>query len=155
MEKNQSQKNEPVKNIIFKYFSEFIRWFVAITTGVLMICAVDFALFNKGDIPKTTLRDILLSGLATTAVTVIFWKIKDVKKGESELAAMLLHYLCLCVVMVIFGTKFGWMELNFSGILMMALSVAAVYIFSFVVNYLLDVQQANVINQKLKEKYDK
>lgn len=120
-----------------------------------MICAVDFLIFHEGDLPRTTLWDILLSSFVTTVVTSVFWGIKEVKEGASEIVAIVMHYICLCIVMIVFGAKFGWMELNLSGILMMVLSVAAVYVFSFVVNYILDSQQADMMNQKLKEKYSK
>lgn len=140
---------------ILNLFCSFIREFIAITTGVLIICAVNFSIFNEGDIPKTTLWEILLSSFVTTVVTVIFWKIIDVKKGVAVMVTIGLHYICLCVVMVVFGTKFGWMELNVEGVLMMFLSVAGVYGFSYAVNYILWKRQADAMNQKLKEKYRK
>ena len=155
MENDKDQKTNHIKSRMLKSFSGFIRWFIAITTGVLIICAVDFSIFHEGNIPKTTLWDILLSSFVTTVVTIIFWGMKEVKEGVSEIAAIAMHYICLCIVMIVFGAKFGWMELNLSGVLMMVLSVAAVYIFSFVVNYILDFQQADLMNQKLKEKYSK
>lgn len=155
MENDKVQKANQIKGRILKSFSGFIRWFIAITTGVLMICAVDFLIFHEGDLPGTTLWDILLSSFVTTVVTSVFWGIKEVKEGASEIVAIVMHYICLCIVMIVFGAKFGWMELNLSGILMMVLSVAAVYVFSFVVNYILDSQQADMMNQKLKEKYSK
>lgn len=155
MENDKVEKTNQIKSRILKSFSGFIRWFIAITTGVLMICAVDFTIFHEGDLPKTTLWDILLSSFMTTVVTSIFWGMKELKEGVSEIAAIVMHYICLCIVMIVFGAKLGWMELNFTGILMMALSVAAVYIFSFIVNYILDSQQADMMNQKLKEKYSK
>lgn len=153
MEGQQVHKGARVKKAILKWSSYFIRWFVVITTGILIICAVNFTVFGEGDIPASILWDILVSGLATTAVTVIFWSREEAKKGGIGHLVMFFHYICLCVVMVIFGTKFGWMELNVPGILMMVLSVAGVYFFSYTVNYILNVQKANAMNQKLKEKY--
>lgn len=155
MKNDKVQKMNQIKSKILKSFSGFIRWFIAITTGVLIICAVDFTIFHEGNIPEMTLWDILLSSFVTTVVTIVFWGIKEVKEGACEIAAIAMHYICLCIVMIVFGAKFGWMELNLSGILMMVLSVAAVYIFSFIVNYILDSQQADMMNQKLKEKYSK
>lgn len=64
-----------------------------------------------------------------------------------------LHYIALCLVMIICGHWFGWLGLDFIGIIMMLAAVAVVYLLTFMAHYVIDIKQAAKINQKLKEKY--
>lgn len=153
MGKNQSKKTNQIKKIMRNKLCEFMDWFVVITTGVLIVCSINFTLFGGDDIPKTTLWGILLSGFITTAVTIFFWDMRAARVRAAMIITMLLHYICLCGVMILFGPMFGWMTLRVPDICMMCLSVAAVYIFSFSIDYMQGKRQADEMNQKLKEKY--
>lgn len=126
----------------------FIRWFQYITTGILIICAINFGLSDTDIIPMMTLWQILLSGFLTTLVTMLMYSGK-----RMSLIRCGIHYFLLCAVMIPCGYWFGWLSLDAAGICMMALSVAAVYLLSVVVYYLIDLKQAEKINQRLKEKY--
>ena len=55
--------------------------------------------------------------------------------------------------MILSGRWFGWLEFDISGIVIMLLSVAGVYLLTFFVYYILDRKEALEINQKLNEKY--
>lgn len=142
------------KNKMINKFKELVRWFVLITTGILIVCAVDFTIFGEEQIPRATLWQILLVGFVTASVTNLFWNAKDSRTKGGQIACILCHYISLCAIMAGCGTAFGWMELNLKGMGMMAVSVAGVYLFSFSAKYALYKKQAEEINRKLKEKYD-
>lgn len=140
-------------NKIMIKLQEFIKWFVFITTGILIVCAVCFSLSPEGKvIPGITLWEILLSGLLTSAITTFFLSREALDKWN-VIVVFILHYIFLDMAMFACGVWFGWMSLDFTGVFSMSLSVAGVYLFTFAVNYFLDVQQADAINRKLKEKY--
>lgn len=153
MEKNQSKKTNQIKIIMRNKLCGFMDWFVIITTGILIVCSINFALFGEDNIPQITLWGILLSGFITTVVTIFFWNMRAARVRAAMIITMLLHYICLCGVMILFGPMFGWMTLRVPDICMMCLSVAAVYIFSFSIDYMQGKRQADEMNQKLKEKY--
>ncbi len=132
---------------------EFIKWFVFITTGILIVCAVGFSFSPDGTaIPRITLWEILLSGLLTSIITTIFLSREALDKCGLILV-FFLHYIFLDITMIVCGSYFGWMNFDLGGAAGMSVSVGGVYLFTSAVNYVLDVQQADAINRKLKEKY--
>ena len=136
-----------------KKFQDFIKWFLYITTGILIVCTVNISLCQTNDtIPQNTLWEILLSGFVTTIVTRAIVPSEDTKRSES-LIRIGLHYLVLCIVMIFFGHSFGWLDYDLQGILMMVLSVAVVYLLSFSVHYVIDREQADKINRRLRENF--
>ncbi len=135
-----------------RVLKDFIKWYFYITTGILFVVAGNLALVGAEKIPGNTLWQILISGFITTLVTVTLLP-REGKSKVPEWFGIILHYLGLCVTMVISGYWFGWINLNPAGICLMMVSVALVYIIVFGVYYLLDVKQADEINRKLKEKY--
>lgn len=135
-----------------KIFKDFIRWFLYITVGVLIVCAVNFQLSDLEAIPRETLWQILLSGGLTAGVTTLFYPKENVSKVPF-LIGIAIHYAALCIVMILCGHWFGWLEYKPAGIVMMLLSVAGVYALVFGVHYMIDLKRADEINQKLREKY--
>lgn len=135
-----------------KIISSFIKWYFYITTGILFVCAINITLSREENIPSNTLWKVLLSGFLTTAVTIGFL----LRESDSKFVMiyrMILHYLALSIVMILSGRWFGWLEFDISGIVMMLLSVAVVYLLTFLVYYILDRKEAQEVNQKLNEKY--
>lgn len=130
---------------------DFVQWFVYITSGILIVCAVNFSLYGDGTIPCYTLWEILLSAFLTTFVTVLL--MPDGKTGiKHMILGRMFHYICLSVVMIGCGTLFGWMNINIEGIVMMLVSVGCVYLFSFGIGYLLDKKIADDVNRALQER---
>ena len=132
--------------------SDFIKWYTYITISILIVCAVVFTIYNTKSIPLVTLWQILLSGFLTTLVTVLS-VLKEENRRWLLAVRHVLHYVLLCIIMIICGNFFGWMSLNFQGIAMMVGAVAVVYLLAFGAYCVTDLKQANEINQKLKEKY--
>lgn len=128
----------------------FIKWYMYITIGILIVSAVIFSGVDLEGLPKEILWQILLSGFFTTLVTV-FLALNKAKVPMFLQYA--LHYVSLCGVMFICGKWFGWIEFDLRGIVMMSVAVALVYVLAFFAYWILELRQAKKINQKLKEKY--
>lgn len=134
-----------------KILSNYIKWFLYINTGILIVTAINFPLAGVESMPINTLWNILFSALVTTVVTV-FFSPREERKIKMPFQ-YIMHYLTLCAVMIFFGNMFGWIHLNVGGVVMMMVDVALVYVIAFVVYYILDIRQADAINKKLKEMY--
>lgn len=133
-------------------FRNGIKWFLYITTGVLIVTAIIFTLIGMETIPTDTLWKVLLSGFLTTVVTMLFYP-KEEGAKKTILISYILHYIMLCIVMIICGSWFGWIIFGLQGILLMAGAVAVVYLISFSAYMIVDRKQADEINKRLKEKY--
>ena len=131
---------------------EFFKWFFYITTSVLFICAANLALSGVDIISAKMLWNILLSGLITALVTTLL-RPDEKDGGKIMIIKIIIHYIVLCVVMIICGHRFGWMEFSLRDIIMMLVSVAIVYFIVFFASFWIDLKRAEEINQKLKEKY--
>ena len=127
---------------------EVFKWFLYITTGILIVTAIMFSLVGEETMPVNTLWKILLAGLLTTGVTVCFkpWK-------NWGIVGYICHYTALCVVMIVSGCLFGWMNFNLAGVLGMMIDVAVVYLIAFLTYWLIDLKQAEDINKRLQERY--
>lgn len=135
-----------------KLIREFIKWYVYITFGVLVIVALSCTTAEIEFVKTYTLWQILIASFLTSVVTTIM------HSGHEEglvkcLPRMFLHYALLCIVMVVCGMMFDWISQSIGGILFMMGAVAAVYVITLGIFSLLDWRAANNINQRLKEMY--
>ena len=135
-----------------KSIGEFIKWFIYITIGIFLVCAISFTLEGATEMPVSTFWKILLESLVATVVTVLLQPKEDDGTGKTWIK-FALHYLSLCIIMCCFGIWFGWIHFSVVGIFIMALDVAIVYALCTTVYYLVDVRQAKGINKVLREKY--
>lgn len=130
----------------------FAEWFVFITTGTLIICAVNFTFFSEREtLPKATLSHILICSFLTAAITAAFSLIEPLKK-RSWIICFLLHIVCLDVTMIGCGLLFGWIDKHFD-MIQMCLSVAGVYMFVVTIYYILDKHHAEKMNVSLRKRY--
>ena len=53
-----------------KKIGEYVKWYVYITTSILMVEALIFGMYGAEKLPGETLWQIMVSGLATTLLTV-------------------------------------------------------------------------------------
>lgn len=133
-----------------RFVKSFIEWFTTITTAILMVCALTIGLNGSG-IPSTFLRDLLIAGAVTALVTTaIFYH--EYGTVKTFLVASVLHYLLLCVIMVVIGGMFGWINMNVPGIVMMSVDVAVVYGIVLLFTYVLCKKEADELNQALRER---
>ena len=122
-----------------KRIHEFVRWFLYITTCVLFVCAANLSISGEDTIPAHMLWQILLCGLFTALITTCFWS-NEAVDGIVGIIKTIIHYIVLCAVMIIFGSRFGWMQFSPGSIAMMMLSVAVVYLLVFLASYWIDRQ---------------
>lgn len=135
-----------------KTIGSFIKCFLYITTGVLIVCGASFTFSGVEMVPVDTFWKVLFSGFVTTLVTVLILPKEEDGKVKTYIK-FALHYIALCIVMSLFGVWFGWMDFDFSGIVMMVVDVGLVYLLTFFAYYIIDRKQADDINKRLREKY--
>lgn len=133
-----------------KFLKSFVNFFATITTGILIVCAVNFFLSDSTEIPGDTLFQILISGLATALITAVFYY-KEIKTHKQFLIILAAHYVLLCGIMIGLGVWFGWMDFNAAGIIMMLISVAVVYGLTILMNYIAAKKDADEINMMLEQ----
>lgn len=129
----------------------FIQCFLAVTTGIVIIGAFNYASQPEA-LTRDTLWQILLSaGLCALATALFFPEEND---GKVRIwIGIGLHFVSLCAIMVCCGRWFGWVGPNLLDAMTMVGYVVLVYAFTTGVSYLLEKKQADSINQALKEKY--
>ena len=134
-----------------KYIKEFIRWFITITTGVLLIFILNTMKYEY--IRSIYLWEIFGVSAATSLITTVFFAI-DPKKVISKAVQVLivfLHYISLFVTMLFFGNSFGWITLDVRGVLTMAISVAGVYLCTAVLSLITGMQDVKRMNEALRK----
>lgn len=137
-----------------KFITDLIRYFVYITTGILFVF-ITMLLIEGGDsISIQKLIQIPCAALVTALVTVIIYSKEAVMKKEFYIR-IAVHYILLCVIMIIFGTAFGWVNLNLAGVMTIVISTAAIYVFTFAGAYLSSKSEAEKLNMALKNKREK
>lgn len=132
--------------------TEFVKWFIYITTCILIVFAANVSIAGDETIPAGTLWQILMSGFVTAGVTVF---LRPSGRGNvwGDVIRIIVHYIILCVIMIGYGCFFGWMHFRVRSIIMMMISVAAVYFLVCLSGYWIDRKQADEINRKLRGKY--
>jgi hypothetical protein len=133
------------------FFSEFLKWFLIINTGIMLIVWIN--IFKYDTIWSTIIPQIFCASFVTSLVTTAVFSINP-KKPLSALVRFLIsaaHYLVLCVIIMTLGTLFNWFDLSLSGCIIVALSVAGVYLVAAVISYLLSKSEADEMTKALKD----
>ncbi len=133
------------------FFSEFLKWFLIINTGIMLIVWIN--IFKYDTIWTTIIPQIFCASFVTSLVTTAVFSINP-KKPLSALVRFLIsaaHYLVLCVIIMTLGTLFNWFDLSLSGCIIVALSVAGVYLVAAVISYLLSKSEADEMTKALKD----
>ena len=133
-----------------KYISEFIKYFCFITTGILIISGI--TVVNHDEIPPEICLQIVLAGAITALVSTIFLT-GEPKSKKDMFLRMGLHYVSLCVIMVIIGIKFNWIPKSIKGLIFMIVSVGVVYIFVTLSYVFTSRKEVNEMNKALIKKY--
>lgn len=134
-----------------KFITDLIRYFVYITTGILFVFITILLLNGGSGISLQALIEIPCAALATALVTVFIYSKEAVMKREFYIR-IAVHYLLLCIIMVIFGTAFDWIGFDLAGVITIMISTAAVYAFTFAGTYLSSKSDAKKLNKALKSK---
>lgn len=133
------------------FIKEYIKWFVIINTGVVLIVAINMR--GYGTINGMTLWRILAASAATTLVTTIAFSIepKRLMTRLQQVIFLVILYVVLLAVMISLGMAFGWIDLSGKGIFVMAASVAGVFICTVILSIVLGAVDAKKMNEALKE----
>lgn len=135
-----------------KTLGNFIKWFLYITVGILIVCGISYRIAGIETVTVDVFGMILLSGFVTTLATVLILPKEEDGKVKS-CVRFVLHYIVLCVIMSFLGEQFGWLNYDLAGIGMMVVDVGLVYLLAFISYYIIDIKQASEINRMLQEKY--
>lgn len=135
---------------MMKYLSEFIKYFCIITTGITLISGLTILKYDA--IHSSTLMEVVIAGAVTALVTTIFLT-GEPKSKKDMLCRMGLHYISLCVIMIIMNFSFGWMKCSIGGAVSMIVSVAIVYIFTTIAYVFTSRKEVREINEALQKKY--
>lgn len=133
-------------------FSNFVKWFLYITTGILVICGINYKMAGVTTVTADIFWMILFCGFVTTLATMLLLPKEEDGRTKSCIK-FALHYVILCTIMIPLGVWFGWIEFRLPGIVMMAIDVGGVYLLALGAHYLIDCKQADEINRMLKERY--
>lgn len=134
-----------------KFITDLIRYFVYITTGILFVFITMLLIEGSDSISIQKLIQIPCAAFVTALVTVIIYSKEAVMKKEFYIR-IAIHYLLLCVIMVILGTAFGWVSFDLAGVITIVISTAAIYAFTFAGAYLSSKSEAEKLNKALKSK---
>ncbi len=139
-----------MKNII----SDFIKWFLIINTGIMLIVWVNIAGYDT--IWTTIIPQILSASFLTSIVTTAFFSFNPRKpiKVPVRIALTFAHYLILCIIIFVLGALYDWFELTIKGGVMVAASVAGVYFISAAISYVLSKAEADEMTHALQNYKD-
>lgn len=136
---------------MMRFIKTFVNYFATITTAILIVCALDIQFVGYESLDKLILWQIIFAGAVTALVTAVFF-LKDIKSMKQYIIVSVIHYFCLCAIMIFFGMQFGWIGKDMLSCTLMAVMVAAVYAMTFLMNYILQKKEADEINKALKER---
>lgn len=142
-----------------KRIGEAIKFSVIISTGTLIATAFWYLmtlLTNDCDvlsaqIPYVTLWEILAVGVICGVGTELILYGCDLSAGR-WICRLLLHYVFVTTVVLVCGYFFGWYRLSVSGVFLMCLTSAIVYVFTFSLRGINDGKTAKKMNEKLEER---
>lgn len=138
-----------------RFLKELCHFFVQITTGILIICAINYSVWGSGELPANILWQIVLSGAVTAIITEIVMSLPEPETKKRFVLYTVLHYVVLCIVMSVIGMLFDWVSKTVLGVLLMCLSVAAVYAFTMAVTYFTSKRDADDLTKLIRSKYRK
>ena len=133
------------------FISEFLKWFLIINTGIMLIVWLN--IFRYDNIWVSIIPQIFCASAVTSLVTTAVFSINPKKPLGKPLRILIpvAHYLVLCVIIMTLGKFFDWFELSLSGCVVVALSVAGVYLITAVISYLLSKSEADEMTKALKD----
>ena len=129
----------------------FIECFLAVTTGIVLIAAFAYSSQPEALTPATMWQILLSAALCALATTLFF---PDEYPGKVRFwLGIVLHFISLCVIMIVCGRWFGWVGPGVWDAVIMVIYVVLVYAFTTGVTFLLEIKQAADMDRQLQEKY--
>lgn len=135
-----------------RFLKDLLRNFAYITTGTVIAFAVYTAIIGVKEVPIIMVAEIPVAGLVTALIaTAMLFKEQRTRKGTA--AVTVLNYILVSAAMVVLGILFGWIEFEIKQILLMLACAVFVYAFTVIISYLTLKQEADEINEALKNKF--
>lgn len=126
----------------------FFNHFTTITTGTVIVCAINMIINNIDVWEADILWHILIVGASTGIITALSFTDRKISKIQS-IVRYIIHYILINVCVLFLGYTFGWYSLSFKGCLLMIGSIFMVYVFVFIITYVNEKKVANEINKAL------
>lgn len=129
----------------------FIECFLAVTTGIVLIGAFVYSSQPDALTPNTLWQILLSASLCALATTLFF---PDEYPGKLRFWLCVgLHFVSLCVIMILCGRWFGWVGPRMQDAITMVIYVVLVYAFTAGITCFLEIRQAADMDRQLQEKY--
>lgn len=130
----------------------------AVTTGTLIACIFWYGVtllaqgedITEAGLPYLTLPQILLLGILCGVESELIISNADRLPGKGW-GWYLLHYTVVTVTALICGYFYGWYEVSVSGIILMCLTSAAIYLFATYLKYRTGKRDAEAMNECLEK----
>ncbi len=134
-----------------------LRLVTTITTGTLIVCMGWYYLtlvlsgesVTKASIPFLTLPEILSVGILCGISTEFLLPQRELHIKEVRIR-LIIHYALINIIVLICGYFYGWYDLDPGSVLLMCMTSAGVYAFTFFMNYYKDKKTSDEMNEKLK-----
>lgn len=134
------------------------RLISCITFGTLIATAVwsyiSFAVNGESiinaAIPYVTLWQIVIVGAVCGTGSELILGVKEASPLEEKIR-LAVHYVFINLAVLFCGYKFGWYKLSFGGVMLMLLTSAAVYAFTFCLGFHSSRRTADKLTKKLEE----
>lgn len=129
----------------------FVQCFITVATAILIIAAISYQSHPENLTPDTLWQILLSAGLCALA-TALFFPEEDASKLRIRVG-LVLHFISLCVIMILCGRWFGWVGPGFLDAAIMVVDVIIVYAFTTGITYFISRQEAAQMNEQLKKKF--
>lgn len=142
-----------------KRFHRLLHLISTVTTGTLAVYMfwdiITLSLAGKNilmsQIPSLALPEILSVGILCGVATELLLPNRELPVTEGRIRCII-HYALINAIVLICGYLYGWYALDAASILLMCLTSAGVYVFTFLLNFHKDKKMSDEMNEKL-EKY--
>lgn len=104
----------------------------------------------EASIPYVTLWQIVIVGAVCGTGSEVILGVKEVSPLEEKIR-LAVHYVFINLAVLFCGYKFGWYKLSFGGVMLMLLTSAAVYAFTFLLGFYSSRKTADKLTKKLEE----
>lgn len=129
----------------------FVQCFITVATAILILSAISYQSHPENLTPDTLWQILLSAGLCALA-TAVFFPEEDASKLRIRVG-LVLHFISLCVIMILCGRWFGWVGPGFLDAAIMVVDVIIVYAFTTGITYFISKQEATELNRQLKKKF--
>lgn len=146
--------------MIKKHIVRIVGLTTYISFGTLIACGIWYLVtliiadtpIMTASMPYITLWEIPILGFVCALGTEVLMvdDHPDMKPREAVIR-IIIHYIYVNAAALVCGYIFGWYDLTVSGVLLMLLTSALIYGFTYFFTYINRVNTANKLNQKLND----